>query len=438
MSNSLRIGIAGVGTVGASLVRLVQEKHEMLTQRCGRPITVTGVNARSKNKDRGVPLDDYKWFDDPAELAKDDNIDVFVELMGGEDDPAYGAVKAALNAGKHVVTANKALLAKHGVELAELAEANGLLLNFEAAVAGGIPIIKVMRESLTANTVSRVSGIMNGTCNYILTRMEEDGLTFEECLKDAQELGFAEADPTFDIEGNDTLHKLALLASLSFGTKVAQDAIYLEGITKITLEDIEAAKDLGFRIKLLGIAARTPDGVESRVHPAMVPLGSPIAEIGGVTNAVIVETDTLGSIMMSGPGAGGDATASAAAGDLCDIAKSKPGHQHGPVLGQPAATLIPHERAPMRSHAGGYFIRLTVIDKPGTMAAIATRMAEQEISLESIVQRRGKVDTSNEQAPIILITHETTEQAIKTALEAVKADGPLIGDAQMIRIEKLG
>lgn len=438
MSNSLRIGIAGLGTVGASLVRLIDEKQAMLTERCGRPVVVTGVNARSKNKDRGVSLDAMTWFDDPMALAVDDNIDVFVELMGGEDDPAYSSVKAALNAGKHVVTANKALLAKHGVELALLAESNGLLLNYEAAVAGGIPIIKVMRESLTANTISRVSGILNGTCNYILTRMETDGLSFEDCLKDAQELGFAEADPTFDIEGNDTAHKLAILTSLAFGTKIAPDAIYLEGITKITIDDIEAAKELGFRIKLLGIATRTNDGVESRVHPAMVPLGSPIAEIGGVTNAVSLEADTVGSLMMSGPGAGGDATASAAAGDICDIAKSKPGHQHGPALGQPAHDLVDHARAPMRSHAGGYFIRLTVIDKPGTMAAIATRMAEQEISLESIVQRRAKGETPSNEAPITLITHETTEQAIRNALEGVKADGRLVGEAQMIRIEKLG
>lgn len=438
MSNSLRIGIAGLGTVGASLVRLLQDKQALLADRCGRPIEITGVNAKSKTKDRGVSLEGTTWFDDPLSLAKSDSVDVFVELMGGEDEPAYGAVKAALQSGKHVVTANKALLAKHGVELAEIAESQGLLLNYEAAVAGGIPIVKVMRESLTANTVSRISGILNGTCNYILTRMEEDGLSFEECLQDAQQLGFAEADPTFDIEGNDTAHKLSILTSLAFGTTIAPDAIYLEGITKITIEDIEAARDLGYRIKLLGIATRTAGGVESRVHPAMVPLGSEIAEIGGVTNAVAVEADTVGSLMMSGPGAGGDATASAVAGDICDIAKSKPGHQHGPALGQPAHTLLPHERAPMRSHAGGYFIRLTVVDKPGTMAAIATRMAEQEISLESIVQRRAKDAGASDQAPIILITHETTEQAIRDALKGVQADGRLIGDAQMIRIEKLG
>ena len=355
--------------------------------------------------------------------------------MGGEDEPALGAVKAALNAGKHVVTANKALLAKHGVELAQIAEDKGVLLNYEAAVAGGIPIIKVMRESLTANAVTRVFGILNGTCNYILTRMEAEGMTFEDCLADAQKLGYAEADPTFDIEGNDTAHKLAILASLAFGTKIAGDAIYLEGITKITIADIEAAADMGYRIKLLGVATRTATGVESRVHPAMVPLGSAIAEIGGVTNAVAVEADTVGSLMMSGPGAGGAATASAVAGDICDIAKSKPGRQHGPVLGQPANTLGPHERSAMTAHEGGYFLRLNVVDQPGTMASIATRFAEQDISLESIVQKRG--DTDEGQAPIVLVTHETTEDAIGKALAGIESDGRLLGEAQMIRIEKL-
>jgi homoserine dehydrogenase len=266
MSNHLRLGIAGLGTVGAALVRMVQEKEEMLTTRCGQAISITGVNARSKNKDRGIDVSSAKWFDDPVALAESNDIDVYVELMGGDGDPAYSSVKAALESGKHVVTANKALLAKHGVELAEIAEQNGLLLNYEAAVAGGIPIIKVMRESLTANSVTRVFGILNGTCNYILTRMEDDGLSFEACLKDAQDLGFAEADPTFDIEGNDTAHKLSILASLAFGTRIAPDAIYLEGITKITIEDIEAARELGYRIKLLGVATKTSSGVESRVH----------------------------------------------------------------------------------------------------------------------------------------------------------------------------
>ncbi|MEM1038551.1 MAG: homoserine dehydrogenase [Pseudomonadota bacterium] len=439
MNTALRIGVAGVGTVGAALLKILQSKEALLTERCGRPLQVTAVNARDKSKDRGVLLDGMEWFDDPIDLAKSDAIDVFVELIGGEDGAASDAVAAALQAGKHVVTANKALLAKHGIRLAELAEDKGLLLNYEAAVAGGIPIIKVMRESMTANEISRVYGILNGTCNYILTRMEADGLSFQDCLADAQALGYAEADPTFDIEGNDTAHKLAILTSLAFGSRIAPDAIYLEGITKITIEDILAAKELGYRIKLLGVATRTASGVESRVHPAMVPLGSPIAEIGGVTNAVSVEAQPVGSLMMSGPGAGGDATASAVAGDLCDIAKSKPGAQFGPPLMEPVSRLVPHERAPMRSHAGGYFIRLTALDQPGTMAAIATRMAEHDISLESIVQRRSDAkdsDTSGT-ANIVLVTHETTEKAIRDALSQIGADGKLVGEAQMIRIETM-
>lgn len=429
----LRIGIAGLGTVGVALVKLIERQATMLEARCGRSIEVAGVTARSRNKDRGVDLSDVEWFDTPDDLAVADSIDVYVELIGGDEGDARTSVTKALKAGKHVVTANKALLAKHGVDLSREAEQAGLLLNFEAAVAGGIPIIKVMRESLTANDVTRVSGILNGTCNYILTRMEREGMSFADCLADAQRLGYAEADPTFDIEGNDTAHKLAILATMAFGTQIDADGIYLEGITKITVEDINAARDLGYRIKLLGVATRTDGGVEARVHPAMVPLGSAIAEISGVTNAVAVEGDSVGSLMLSGPGAGGDATASAVAGDICDIAKSRPGHQHGPALGQPAATLAEHKRAPMARHEGGYFLRLEVTDQPGTMAAIATRMAREDISLDSIVQRRTEASGT---ATIVLVTHATTEAAIRTALDGIREDGRLAGDAQMIRIEK--
>jgi homoserine dehydrogenase len=428
----LRIAIAGLGTVGVALIHLVRNQAEMLEERCGRPLEIVGVTARSPDKDRGVDLNGVAWFDSADDLAVSDDVDVYVELIGGDEGDARTSVTKALKAGKHVVTANKALLAKHGVELAELAEEGGLLLNFEAAVAGGIPIIKVMRESLTANEVTRISGILNGTCNYILTRMEREGMSFEDCLADAQRLGYAEADPTFDIEGNDTAHKLAILAAMAFGTRIEADAIYLEGITKITVEDIAAAADLGYRIKLLGVATRTESGVEARVHPAMVPLGSAIAEISGVTNAVAVEGDSVGSLMLSGPGAGGEATASAVAGDIADIAKSRPGHQHGPVLGQPVATLAPHTRAPMARHEGGYFLRLQVADQPGTMAAIATRMASEDISLNSIVQRNADDDGT---ATIVLVTHATTEEAIRNALDGIRKDGRLMGDAQMIRIE---
>ncbi len=442
MENPLKLGIAGLGTVGAELVRILHAKSEKLAERCGRMITVAAVSARDPDKDRGIDLGGAKWFADPLALATSD-IDVYVELMGGEGGVALSSVKEALGAGKHVITANKALLAKHGVELAKLAEENGVLLNYEAAVAGGIPVIKAMRESLAGNDITRVYGILNGTCNYMLTRMEEEGLSFDECLADAQRLGYAEADPAFDIEGDDTAHKLALLTSLSFGTRIAADEIYIEGITKITPEDITAARDLGYRIKLLGVAQITDSGIESRVHPTMVPVSSPIAQISGVTNAVAIEADIVGTLMMSGPGAGGSATASAVLGDIADIAKSRPGRQHGPVFGRPAANLAPYKRAKMRQHEGGYFIRMSVFDRAGAMAAIATRMSEQDISLESIVQRRSKprsevVNKEQDAQTLILITHETHESQIHAALAAISSDGYMAAEPQMIRIEQMG
>ena len=333
MADALRIGIAGLGTVGASVVRLLANNGSELTRQCGRPIRVVAVSARDRSRDRGISLDGVEWFDDPVEMAKKAAIDVFVELIGGAEGSARDCVKAALDAGRHVVTANKALLARHGLSLAEAAEKKGVLLNYEAAVAGGIPVIKTLREALAGNTVGRVFGILNGTCNYILTRMEAEGLSFQACLVDAQRLGYAEADPTFDIEGHDTAHKLSLLTSLAFGTRIAPDDIYMEGISNITQGDIRAAAELGYRIKLLGVAQRTDSGIEQRVHPTMVPTASVIAQVHGVTNAVAIETDILGELLLSGPGAGGNATASAVIGDIADIAKSRPGFQHAPVFG---------------------------------------------------------------------------------------------------------
>ncbi|MBV2143823.1 homoserine dehydrogenase [Falsochrobactrum sp. TDYN1] len=439
MSDALRIGVAGLGTVGASVLRILCDNADMLTRQCGKQLTITAVSARDRTRDRGADLSGMMWFDDPVELAKSDEIDVFVELIGGDNGPAEAAVEAALRTGHHVVTANKALLARHGVKLAKIAEEKGVLLNFEAAVAGGIPVIKAMRESLTGNTVSRVYGILNGTCNYILTRMGEEGISFKDCLKDAQRLGYAEADPTFDIEGNDTAHKLALLTSLAFGTQIAADDIYLEGISNISLADIRAADELGYRIKLLGVAQQTESGIEQRVHPTMVPVSSVIAQVHGVTNAVAIETDLLGELLLSGPGAGGNATASAVIGDLADIAKSRPGFQHGPVFGTPAKALQPYKRAKMRKHAGGYFIRLTVHDRIGAFAAIAKRMAENDISLESIVQRpRMDSDVQDGIKTVILVTHETTESAVRKSLEAILKDDHLVNKPQMIRIERAG
>lgn len=438
MADALKVGIAGLGTVGAALARHLIERRDRLAEICGKPINITAVSARERDKDRGIDLTSIPFYADPVKLAAEADIDVFVELIGGDGDPALRAVRTALEAGRHVVTANKALLAHHGVELATIAEAKGVLLNFEAAVAGGIPVIKAMRESLTGNLVTRVFGILNGTCNYILTEMERGGLSFEACLKEAQRLGYAEADPTFDVEGHDTAHKLALLTSIAFGTRIAPDDIYLEGISNISIEDIHAARDLGFRIKLLGVAQKTDSGIEQRVHPTMVPVDSVIAQVDGVTNAVAIDSDVLGELLMSGPGAGGDATASAVMGDIADIAKSRPGHQHGPVLGSPAAHLEPYRRARMRSHEGGYFIRLSVQDRAGVFASLARQMADNGISLESIVQRPSAAGANGngDRKTIVLVTHATMEASVRSAVEAVSREGYLLDPPQVIRIER--
>ncbi|MBP2559209.1 homoserine dehydrogenase [Neorhizobium galegae] len=436
MADALKVGIAGLGTVGASLVRIIQNRANELATTCGRAIEITAVTARDRSRDRGIDISGITWFDTPERLAAEADIDVFVELIGGASGAAADSVKAALTRGLHVVTANKALLAASGVELARIAEEKSVLLNFEAAVAGGIPVIKALRESLTGNTVSRVYGIMNGTCNYILTRMEKEGLSFADCLKEAQRLGYAEADPAFDIEGNDTAHKLAILTTLAFGTQIAADEIYLEGITNISIEDIHAAADLGYRIKLLGVAQLTDSGIEQRVHPTMVPHDSVIAQVDGVTNAVAIESDILGELLMVGPGAGGDATASAVLGDIADIAKSSPGAQRVPVLGTPAASLAPYKRARMQSHEGGYFIRLTVADRTGVFASIAACMAENGISLESIMQRPKPDAATDTPKTIILVTHATTEDSVRKAVDAIKAENYLVGEPQVIRIER--
>jgi homoserine dehydrogenase len=436
MNRPLRVGVAGIGTVGAALVAQVAAQRAQLTARCGRTIDIVAVCARSKGKNRGVDLKKMKWFSDPVELAGDPGIDVFVELMGGSGDPAKTAVEFALASGKSVVTANKALLAKHGVKLAQLAEQAGVALNYEAAVGAAIPIVKTLREGLAGNSINRIYGILNGTCNYILTRMEQEKLSFEDCLKQAQELGYAEANPAFDIEGHDTAQKLSLLASLAFGTKVDQSAIYVEGITSIAAADLAAADELGYRVKLLGVAVKTPQGIEQRVHPTMVRKDSSIAQVMGVTNAVTIDAEGINPITLVGPGAGGAATASAVLSDIADVAR---GVRAAP-FGRPTAQLAGVRKAPMQRHEGGYYIRLMARDKPGTAASIATRLAEQEISLESIVQRHPKdgpsVDTAKGSVPVILITYATSEDGVRKALAAVGRDKVISGRPQVIRIEK--
>ncbi len=439
MVQPLRVGIAGLGTVGASVARILVSHAASLAIRSGRGIVVTGVCARDPSRDRGVDLSAVRWEKDPVALARSPDIDCFVELIGGSEGPAKDAVEAAIAAGKHVVTANKALLAHAGAELAAAAEAKGVVLGFEASVAGGIPIVKTLRDSLAGNTVSRVSGILNGTCNYILSRMELEGLTFADCLADAQRLGYAEADPTFDVGGFDTAHKLAILTSLAFSTRIDAEAIHVEGISSITPLDLKMADELGYRIKLLGVAERTATGIEQRVHPTMVPKSFAIAQVMGVTNAVTIAADPVGELTLVGPGAGGAATASSVVADLVDVARGV----HVPPFGQPAAGLERGERAPMQRHEGGYYVRLSVLDRPGAAAAIAMRMAERQISLESIVQRRAAGVRTSDPAgksgvpvPVVLITYATTEAAIRSAMEAVLADGQIAELPQVIRIER--
>jgi homoserine dehydrogenase len=435
----LKVGVAGLGTVGASVVRLIERQRDALEARCGRAIEIVAVTARTRAKAREADVGKLRWVADPITLARDPEIDVFVELMGGAGDPARSAVEAALTAGKSVITANKALLAHHGVALAALAEKQHVALNFEAAVAGGIPIVKTLREGLVGNKLARIYGILNGTCNYILTRMEQDKLSFAECLKDAQRLGYAEADPSFDVDGHDTAQKLSILASLAFGTKVDPDAIYVEGISSITPADLDAAEELGYRIKLLGVAVATDKGIEQRVHPTMVRKDSAIAQVMGVTNAVTIDADAVHAITLVGPGAGGMATASAVVSDIGDIARGV----RTPPFGRPAARLAASGKAPMQRHEGGYYIRLLAVDRPGTFATIAQRLAEHQISIESIVQRhRGRPhggdspDSPAEPVPVILITYATTEDAVRKALAAVERDQVISGAPQVIRIEK--
>ncbi|NVO15072.1 MAG: homoserine dehydrogenase [Rhodoplanes sp.] len=441
----LKVGLAGLGTVGGAVARLLQQQDSnalanTLAVRCGRPIELVAVTARAKSEMDALGIRPVRFVSSPAALATDPEIDAFVELMGGEGDPAKSAIEAALGAGKSVVTANKALLARHGVALAALAERSGCALNFEAAVAGAIPVVKTLREGFAGNTFERVYGILNGTCNYILSRMEGEKLSFADCLREAQKLGYAEADPTFDVEGFDTAQKLAILASLAFGVQVDPDAVYVEGISSLAPEDLEAAAELGYRIKLLGVAVRTEQGIEQRVHPTMVPLDSPIARVMGVTNAVSLDGAGFPPITLVGPGAGGAATASAVVTDLADIARGV----RAMPFGRSVAQLAGSRRAPMQRHEGGYYIRLQAVDRPGTFATIARHLADEQISLESIVQRRrngaphggSDPDGAQSPAPVILITYATTEDAVRKALREIKNRGVIAGNPQVIRIEK--
>lgn len=433
MTNALRIGIAGLGTVGAGVLDILKAHGRLVEARAGMPITLSGVSARSRNKNRGHDLSTVTWHDNPVALAASPGIDVFVELIGGDAGPAKDAVEAAIKAGKHVVTANKALLAHHGAALAKAAEKANVALNFEAAVAGGIPVIKTLREGLVGNAPRKLFGILNGTCNYILTKMGSEGRSFADVLKEAQDLGYAEADPTFDVGGFDTAHKLAILASLAFGMEVNVKEIAIEGITGITSDDIRNASEMGYKIKLLGVAVRHEQGVEQRVHPTLVRKGSPLADTDGVFNAVVIKGDFVGDLMLEGRGAGSHPTASAVVADIVDIARG----DRRPTFGVPSTVMKPFKSPPLKAHEGGFYVALQLRDKPGAVAAVAGILADEKISIESIVQRgRPIAEEVRDTAQFTLITHDTLEASIRKAMARIEKDGHVAGSPRVIRIER--
>ncbi|ADO43546.1 homoserine dehydrogenase [Ketogulonicigenium vulgare] len=428
MTAPLRLGIAGLGTVGTGIIRIIQEHGQMLAARAGRPVQIVAVSARSNNKDRGVALDGYAWESDPVALAKRDDIDVFVEVMGGHEGPARAATLAALDSGKDIVTANKALLAIHGNEIAAKAEGAGRVLRFEAAVAGGIPVIKALTEGLAGNRITRVMGVMNGSCNYILTRMESAGLTYEEVFEEARALGYLEADPQLDVGGIDAGHKLSLLSAIAFGSKVDFNAVELEGIGAITIEDIRHAADLGFRIKLLGVAQLTGRGLEQRMTPCLVPAHSPLGQLQGGTNMVVLEGDAVGQIVLRGPGAGSGPTASAIMSDVIDIARGI----RMPTFGIPATSLVAQPAARSAVPAP-YYIRMQLDDKPGALAKVARILGDNGISID----RMRQYGHDGSAAPVLIVTHKTMRSAVELALEALPQTAVVTGETVALRIESL-
>lgn len=430
MTNALKIGVAGLGTVGSGVVQVLAANGDAIAERCGLPIHLSAVSARDRGKDRGIDVSGARWFDDAVAMAADPEVDLVVELIGGAEGVARSVVETALSRGASVVTANKALVAHHGTALARQAEAEGAALAYEAAVAGGIPVIKVLREGLSANRIERVHGILNGTCNYILSTMRESGREFGDVLSEAQEFGYAEADPAFDVDGVDAAHKLAILTALAFGCEVDFDALHVEGIRGISALDMEYAEELGYRIKLLGIAERRDGGVVQRVHPCMIETSTPLAQVDGVFNAVATVGDFVDRIVAEGRGAGAGPTASSVVADIMDLARGA----RLPVFGIPAERLKRLPTLPMSEHVGAYYLRLMVVDRPGVIASIADVLRDEEISVEALLQR-GRAP--GEAVPMVIATHETTEAKLRRALEQISALKTTLETPRVIRIESL-
>ena len=424
----LRIGVCGVGTVGIATITILLNQSSLLAARCGRELRVTHVGARRDHSDH--LYGDAKVSRDVMDVARDPDVDVVVEVMGGTT-VAHDLVKAAIEHGKHVVTANKALIAEHGNQLLALAEASGVQLCFEAAVAGGIPVIKSLREALAGNVVSEVAGIINGTGNFILTEMSTKGRAFEDVLSEAQALGYAEADPTFDVDGTDAAHKLVILASLAFGVPLSIDAPAKEGIQAITPEDLYYAKALGYRVKHLGIARRSGSRIEMRVHPTLIPESKQLAGVDGVLNAIMVKADAVGELLLVGPGAGGAATASSVCADIIDIAREcGPGTRS---LGISVANLNPLPVMPWDEISSEWYLRLRVTDRPGVMSDITQKLAARGISIESLVQKASQPGDTN--VPIVILTHAVPASLINDAVKAVAALAEVQSDMALIRVE---
>lgn len=428
---ALRIGLAGLGTVGGGVLQLLAANRALIAAKAGRKIEIVAVSARNRRKKRAAAIGRAEWLDNPLDLANRGDIDVVVELIGGEAGVARKLCEAALGRGQSVVTANKAMLAHHGMALARRAERSGAQLRFEAAVAGGIPIVKALREGLAANRISRIYGILNGTSNFVLTAMRASGGSFDDSLSEAKRLGFAEANPAFDIDGVDAAHKLAILTSLAFGCPLDFAGIHVEGIRHVSAIDIAFADEFGYRIKLLAIASLTAHGLEQRVQPCLVPVQTPIAHVDGVMNAVVAEGDFAGATMFEGRGAGAGPTASAVVADLIDLAK---GHAT-PAFGVAVAGLKAQPRAPLSRHAGRYYIRLNVLDRPGVIASVSAVLRDERISIESLVQR-GRAQ-AGKAVPVVLITHAASEAALGRALSRIGRLKPVVSPPRWIRIENL-
>ena len=416
----LRVALAGIGVVGGGVVRLLEANRALIARRAGRAVEIVAVSARDRQKDRGVDLSPYRWEDDMAALVESDDVDVVVEMVGGADGPALTLARQALGAGKALVTANKAMIAHHGLDLAQIAEAQDTPLKYEAAVAGGIPVIKAIREGASANQIARVYGILNGTCNYILTLMEREGASFADALAAAQAEGYAEADPTFDVDGIDAAHKLSILAALCFGTRLDIDTVTAEGIRGLIAADIREAAALGHRVRLIGMAERDEGGLYQHVQPCLVPADHPLAYVPGALNVVVAEGNFVGRLFFEGAGAGAGPTASAIVADIIDIARD----EYGPAFAMPVDALDAAPAADAGARVGKHYVRLIVEDRIGVLAEIATAMRDADVSIESFIQRG---DDAEGGVLIALVTHEGPGRAVAAALAALAASDHVIG-----------